>query len=346
MLDDLNIIKQRDPGGALVVASQQCKQAESAPEVINYKAVDKPIYNIIIAGMGGSALAALMLKTWLKSEMSESIEIVRGYQLPRYVNQDTLVIVSSYSGNTEEALACLDQARNRQAQLAIVSSGGELIKIAKDENISHVVLLPGIQPRYGVISNLSALLSLMISFKIVNKERLDEVVSSASWLTAETAKWIPSVSTNQNYAKVLALEAVGKTAVFYGGELSAPVAYKWKISWNENAKNLAFYNELPEFNHNEFLGWSSHPVEKPFAVFDIISNLENSQILRRFEITDRLLSGLRPKSIMVKLEGESLIKQMLWGSILADFVSIYLGILNNVDPTRVDLIEKFKSELK
>ncbi len=125
----------------------------------------------------------------------------------------------------------------------------------------------------------------------------------------------------------------------------APIAYKWKISWNENAKNVSFWNEYPEFNHNEFLGWTSHPVEKPFAVFDLISNFEHPRILKRFEISDRLLSGQRPKAMTIELKGKSPIAQMLWGSILADFVSIYVAVLNGVDPTPVPLIEKLKKEL-
>jgi glucose/mannose-6-phosphate isomerase len=108
---------------------------------------------------------------------------------------------------------------------------------------------------------------------------------------------------------------------------------------------LALWNERPEFSHNEYIGWTSHPVEKPFAVFDIISNLEHPQILKRFEISDRLLSGQRPKSTVINLAGESAIEQLLWGSILADFVSIYVAILNGVNPMPVHLIEKLKQEL-
>jgi glucose/mannose-6-phosphate isomerase len=124
-----------------------------------------------------------------------------------------------------------------------------------------------------------------------------------------------------------------------------PIAYKWKISFNENAKNIAFTNELPEFNHNEFIGWSSHPIEKPFAVLDLVSKFEDPRILRRFEISDRLLSGMRPKAITVNLKGDTPLRQMLWGSILGDFVGIYLALLNGVNPTPVDLIEKLKIEL-
>lgn len=345
MLDDINILNQRDTGNALGVASKQYQQTQFKAEVINSENDGRPIYNIVIAGMGGSALAAVMAKTWLKSDLPEPFEIIRGYELPNYVDNDTLVIASSYSGNTEETIACLQQAINKNAQVAVISSGGKLAQIADQNSISHVVLPAGIQPRYGVIYNLRALIALLANFGIVSEKRFQEIADTADWLQAKSQNWTSGVPTASNYAKVLALKAVGKTAVFYGGELTAPVAYKWKISWNENAKNLAFWNEYPEFNHNEFLGWTSHPIEKPFAVFDIISPLENSQVLKRFEVTDRLLSGMRPKSTVIKLEGDTLIKQMLWGSVLADFVSIYLAILNNIDPTPVVLIEKLKTEL-
>ena len=98
-------------------------------------------------------------------------------------------------------------------------------------------------------------------------------------------------------------------------------------------------------NHNEFIGWSSHPVEKPFVVFDLKSSFEHERILKRFEITDRLLSGKRPKATPIELGGDTILKQLVWGCVLADFVSIYVAILNGVDPTPVDLVEKLKTEL-
>ena len=138
---------------------------------------------------------------------------------------------------------------------------------------------------------------------------------------------------------------MGKTPVVYAGSKMSSIGYKWKISFNENAKNVAFCNEVPEFNHNEFIGWTSHPIEKPFAVIDLVSKFEHPQILKRFEVSDRLLSGQRPHAITVNLEGETPLHQMLWGCILGDFVSIYLAILNGVDPTPVPAVEKLKVEL-
>lgn len=345
MLDDSNVIMQRDPAGALQIALSQYEQVSFKAEVVNPDNDGRHITGVVVAGMGGSALAAMLVKIWLKSEMLVPIDIVRTYDLPEYVNQNTLVIASSYSGNTEETISCLKQAESKDAQIAIIASGGWLIDHANEKRIAHVLLPNGFQPRMAVINNLCALVSLLSNFGVIDQGKLDQIASKSDWLKSETANWAGDVPTEHNYAKQIALQAVGKTAIFYGGSLTAPIAYKWKISWNENAKNVAFWNEIPEFSHNEFIGWTSHPVEKPFAIFDLVSNLEHPKILRRFEITDRLLSGQRPKSTVINLAGESSIEQLLWSSILADFASIYLAILNNVDPMPVPLIEKLKQEL-
>lgn len=345
MLDDSNVLRQRDPANALGVAADQYQQARFAVAVVNPEHDGREIKRVVVAGMGGSALAALLVKSWLKAEMAVPFEVVRTYDLPGYVDASTLVIASSYSGNTEETLSCLADATGRGAQIAIISAGGKLIEAAQADDIAHVQLPDHLQPRMAVIYNLRALAALLGHFGITSHMAFNEIAETADWLADETANWTSDVSTDKNYAKQLALMAVGKTPVFYAGSLMAPVAYKWKISWNENAKNVAFWNELPEFNHNEFMGWTSHPVEKPFAVFDLVSDLEHPQILKRFEVSDRLLSGRRPKSTVVNLQGNTEIAQMLWGSILADFVSIYVAILNGVDPTPVPLIEKLKLEL-
>ena len=343
-LDNENILAQRDPEGALKVASEQFSQASFDAVVENKENDGREITSIVVTGMGGSALAALVAKVWLKNDIIIPFEIIRGYDLPAYVNEHTLVIASSYSGNTEETVSALGQAGDKGSQIGVIASAGKLIEIAADKSIAHVQLPTGLQPRMAVIYNLRALLALFENFGVV-QNKLQEIEELSQWLGAQTAAWAPTIPTTENYAKQLATQAVGKTPVFYGGALTAPVAYKWKISFNENAKNVAFWNEYPEFNHNEFLGWTSHPVEKPFAVFDLVSSFEHPQILKRFEISDRLLSGLRPKATVIPLVGDSPIAQLLWASILADYVSIYVAVLNGVDPTPVELIEKFKKEL-
>jgi glucose/mannose-6-phosphate isomerase len=345
MLDDENVLKQRDPQNALAVAAEQWKQIEYPTEVVDGDHDERAITKVVVAGMGGSALAALLAKAWLEQTLSIPFEVVREYELPAYVDASTLVIASSYSGNTEETVGCLAEAQQRGAQVGVLAAGGKLVELAEAEGIARVVIPAGLQPRMAVLFNMKALVTILVHFGILEASALEELASYGQWLKSETAKWLSDVPTDKNEAKQLALLAVGKTAVFYGGRITGPVAYKWKISWNENAKNVSMWNVYPETNHNEFMGWTSHPVDKPFAVFDLVSSFEHPRILKRFEVSDRLLSGKRPKARTIQLAGETALEQMLWGSILADFVSIYLAVLNGVDPTPVDLIEKFIAEL-
>ncbi len=345
MLDDANVLAQRDPEGALKVAAEQWQQVQFAADVVDGDHDNRPVTKVIVAGMGGSALAALVAKAWLEEELKIPFEVVREYELPTYVDDSTLVIAISYSGNTEETLGCLQQAQDLFAQVGVLAAGGQLVEQATAAKIARVEIPAGLQPRMAVLFNLRALVALLANFGVVQASKIDEVTQPGEWLHAQTEQWLSTVTTDKNQAKQLALLSVGKTPVFYGGRLTGPVAYKWKISWNENAKNVAFWNVYPEANHNEFIGWSSHPVDKPFAVFDLKSSFEHPRILKRFEVTDKLLSGLRPKAVPIQLEGDTPLAQLLWGSVLADFVSIYVAILNGVDPTPVDLVEKLKKEL-
>lgn len=346
MLDDLSVISQRDPSDALGVASQETNQLVAPISIENSEIDDRQITNVVLGGMGGSALAALVAKSWLKDQLNVPFEIYRTYDIPEYVSSGTLFIASSYSGNTEETLSALEQAQNVDALVAIIASGGQLIDKAKNGNMPYVEIPSGMQPRMAVNYNLKALVSLLVHFGLCSKASLDEISNSANWLAEETANWMPNIETEKNYAKQLAMQIVGKTPIFYSGSVNSPVGYKFKISLNENGKNVAYCNEYPEVSHNEFIGWTSHPVDKPFAVFDLVSSYDHPQVLKRFELSQRLLSGKRPHAFRIELKGESILNQLLWGSILADFVGIYVGILNGVDPTQVDLIEKLKNELK
>lgn len=345
MLDDANVVRQRDPEGALGIAAEQWQQVHYDAVLKNSDHDAREITKVVIAGMGGSALAGLLAKALLEEQLLIPFEVVREYELPTYVDGSTLVVASSYSGNTEETISSLEQARECGAQIGVLAAGGKLIETAEEHSIAHIVLPGGMQPRMAMLANLRALVTLLAHFGVVSNSLNDELAQTADWLREQTQQWLPDVSTDKNEAKQLALLAVGKTPVIYGGRLTGPIAYKWKISWNENAKNIAFWDVLPEFNHNEFIGWSSHPVDKPFVVFDLISSHEHPRIRKRFEVSDRLLSGLRPKANQIHLAGETVLQQLLAGCILADFVSIYVAILNGVDPTPVVLVEKFKDEM-
>lgn len=340
-LDNLNVIQQRDTHDALGVAAGEWAQLRWKPAV-DGEWHGGEIQKLVVTGMGGSALAAGMAKDWL--DLHIPFEVVKAYNVPKYVDEHTLVIASSYSGNTEETLSALADARAKGAKVAVIASGGKLIEIAEQDGLVRVKLESGVQPRMAVNSNLVALITLLEKVGIVNNV-VPELTAAADAMEDTVASWAANSPESENIAKQLAQELAGKTPVSFASNLMRSVAYKWKISFNENSKNVSFWNELPEFNHNEFMGWTSHPVQKPFGVIDLRSSHDHPQVKKRFEVSDRLLSGKRPKAIVIELQGDSILEQMLWGFILADFVSIYLAILNGIDPTPVDLIEKLKKEL-
>jgi len=346
ILDNLNVIKQHDPEGALDVIGQSAEQATWEAKIEQDDGQTFQPKNFVLAGMGGSALGALIAKNWLDRQYNLNLpfEIVRDYTLPNYVGPETLVICFSVSGNTEETVSSLNDAIEKGARVVIIASGGKLIDLAYERNLPFVQLGQISQPRYGVIMHLRAITCILAHYGSA-EGAYDEIAS----LTEEIAKVAKSLAadipTADNQAKQLALHCAGKTPIVYASSLFAPLAYKWKIGFNENAKNTAWWNQLPEFSHNEFIGWASHPVEKPFAILDLRSNLDNPRIAKRFELTEKLLSGRRPAAREIWLQSDSLLGQMLTGMVLADFTSIYLAILNGVDPTPVDLVEKLKKEL-
>jgi glucose/mannose-6-phosphate isomerase len=341
MLDDLKLIHQRDAQDALGVAEKQWQQL-----IYDYRIELNSfsnIRNIVLAGMGGSALPGVFLKTW--PEIKVPFETVRDYSIPEYVNEETLFISSSYSGNTEETLQALSEAESKKAQIVVLSAGGKLAEIAKAKNYPLYLIPGGIQPRMCSFYFIGAMIQIFESLNLVPSGKKEELASVADWLKDKTDSWKAEIPSLSNPAKKLALELVGKSVVVYGGPLLFPAANKWKICMNENAKNVAWTNQYPEFNHNEFIGWSSHPTQKPYAVVEIRSNLENERVQKRFEVTERLLSGQRPAPEVVTPIGETLIQQLLWSSNYGDYVSLYLALLNGLNPTPVDLVEKLKVDL-
>ncbi len=342
MLDDLKYIHSRDSADALGIAERQCDQLLHDFELPK---VEGNFRNIVYAGMGGSALAGLLSKIWPGYKLP--FEVVRDYHIPKYVSPDTLFVASSYSGNTEETLSCLAEAEKAGARIVVISDGGQLNAEALKKNYPIAKIPASDQPRYAVFYNLRALVTMLERAGLVAEADADsQLKQAAEFLRGEVQNWAAVVPLSKNPAKQLALELVGKSVVVYAGPLLAPAAYKWKIDINENAKTVAWWNQYPEFNHNEFIGWSSHPFDKPYAVVDLRSSLEHQRIQKRFELSEKLLSGKRPAPHVVQARGEALLEQLLWTVSFGDFVSIYLALLNGVDPAPVDLVEKFKKEME
>lgn len=342
MLDDLNVISQRDPQGFLGFAAEQPAQLRHNFGIAA-EHFSRPIKNIVFTGMGGSVLVAEFARTWPR--VNAPYVVSKEYALPSFVNEDTLVIAASYSGNTEETLEALEHARAAGAQIAVITHGGKLLENAEKHGDILAKLADAPQPRAGVFSAYRALVEILEAAQLVDPHATIELENIVESLEAAAKTWAANVPEANNYAKQLAQQMAGKTPIIYAGPLMAPAAWKWKIDVNENAKNTAWHGVIPEFNHNEFIGWSSHPVEKPFAVIDLLSSFEHERVKKRFEVSDRLLSGMRPASINVDAKGQSVVEQLLYLVLLGDHATTYLAILNGVNPTPVDLVEKFKKEL-
>jgi glucose/mannose-6-phosphate isomerase len=341
MLDDLKYIHEKDNQDALGTVSKQWQQL-SHDFKVNF-AAQQTINNLVLAGMGGSALPGPYLQTW--PGVAVPFEVVRGYELPPYVDQHTLYIASSYSGNTEEALSALAEAEERQAQIVVIAAGGKLLDIAKAKKYPLFQIPTGIQPRMTSFYFYAAFIQLLEPLGLVPKESRKTLQSVGSWLGEQVALWQPEIPSSKNPAKQLAQELMGKTVIVYGGPKMFPAANKFKISLNENAKNLAWVYQYPEFNHNEFIGWSSHPVDKPFAVVEFRSTMEHPRVQKRFIVSERLLSGMRPTPQVVEPQGDTVLKQLIWSVSFGDLVSVYVALLNGVNPVPVDLVERFKREL-
>lgn len=342
MLDDLKYIHNRDASDALGAAEQQYQQLNYEFEDIYQDQID--VDNIVFAAMGGSAIPALISQSW--PGHTKPFEVVRGYDIPAYVGPRTYFIAASYSGDTEETLSALAQAEARGAAIAVITAGGRLAAIARDKNYP-LALLPHVkQSRFTVLYGLKALLILLDQAgQLADSAVLNELEGATDFLQQAAQGWLPTVPTGRNHAKQIALDCIGKSVVLYSGPKLAPAAYAWKIGFNENAKHVAWQGQYPEFDHNEFTGWSEQPVDKPYAIVELRSGLEHPQVQKRFEVSNQLLSGRRPAPLTVQPDGETLLQQLLWSLALGNFVSLYTALANGLDPTPVDLVAKLKAKL-
>lgn len=234
MLDDLKYIHEKDAQDALGIAEKQWQQLE-----YNFEFTDdlnfSEVLNIVFAGMGGSALAALISTSW--PGYNRPFEICRNYNLPGFVGEKTLVIVSSYSGNTEESISALYEAESKGAKIVVLAGGGKLVELANEKNLPLILLPKASQPRFAVFYGLKALLTVLVNTKLLDSAILSELNDSSKFLQESINNWIPTVHSSNNLAKKIALDVIGKSPVIYTGPKMAPVGYKWKISFNENARS-------------------------------------------------------------------------------------------------------------
>jgi glucose/mannose-6-phosphate isomerase len=299
---------------------------------------------VVVCGMGGSAIGADLVLACLP-ELAVPAAVVRGYALPEWVSPETLVIAVSYSGQTEESLACAAQARERGCAPVCVSSGGNLAAFAEAEGLPLVVVPGGGQPRAAVGSLSMPLLATLEASGLCH-EHAGDVAAAAAQLEADLAMLRPECPDEDNPAKSLARRLENRLAVVYGAGPTGPVARRWKGQINENAKAPAFFNELPELDHNELMGWTSlpHVTASTVALF-LHDESDEERLTRRAELTAREYEALGVATELVAARGESRIARLFSLVQLGDYVSCYLALLYGVDPTPVDAIQAFKANL-
>ncbi|HOL21725.1 MAG TPA: bifunctional phosphoglucose/phosphomannose isomerase [bacterium] len=301
----------------------------------------KSIERVIFSGMGGSAISGDIITT-ISSENSKIPSFVnRDYTLPLFASDEkTLVIVISYSGNTEETLSVLEEAKKRKNSIVCISSGGKIEKIAREENIPFLKIPGGYPPRCALGYLFFSSYRIMENIGVVPPLEDELFTKMENWIE----RFIPE--RNDNLAKNLAEKLHNRIALLYSSNKFLPVITRWKTQIAENSKAFAFINVFPEMNHNEIMSWR-YPewfIEKCLPVF-IISRKEHPRINLRFEITKDIIFKKLPEIISLVPEGEKLIEEIFYLIILGDWVSFYLAILNRVNPTEIQEIDLLKQRM-
>jgi glucose/mannose-6-phosphate isomerase len=319
MLDDVLAIPDHLRDALWRVESARLEPAEAA--------------GLAVCGMGGSAIGADLAAAALGDRLTRPLLTVRGYGLPSWLTPEWTVLCSSYSGNTEETLACFAAAEALGARRLVAGTGGELVDDARGAGVP-VIGLPGIlQPRAAVAYMLTIAVEVAALAGVAPGLRT-EIDAAAAFLGERSEEL-------QTRAAEIAAQLEGSVPVVLGADLTAPVARRWKAQVNENAKLPAFFSELPEANHNELCGWSGDA----FAGVLLEDRDQHPRERRRFELTGGVISDAGARVVRLETEGETRIARLLWATMLGDLVSLALAEARGVDPLPVEAIEGFKAAL-
>jgi glucose/mannose-6-phosphate isomerase len=317
------------------------KAAEISEKIaVNYPKPD----NIIVAGMGGSAIGGELLKDYARSQAPVPIEASKDYTLPAYADSKTLVLVVSYSGDTEESLSAFLDAQRRKCMVYCVTSGGSLLEFAEKLNVPHLHIPAGMPPRAASPYLLVPQLVLLEKMGLVSRvsEGLRDASRNLEKISRENAPEKPAES---NPAKLLASRINGTVPVVYGFGIYRGVAQRWKQQFNENAKVPAKWEVFPELDHNEIVGWEkAGSLNRHFSTVFLRDKNEPIEVRSRIEITKTLMPK-DSKQFEVWSQGKTTLAKMLSTILVGDFTSVYLAVLRNVDPTPVQTIVTLKQKL-
>ena len=347
-LDDLYLLPKLDPGdmlGRIAELPKQCRDAWGNVQDLelpsNYRRVDK----VIILGMGGSAIGGDLLRTLAEPECAVPIFVNRDYQVPAFVDAGTLAIASSYSGNTEETLSAFEDARRRGAKLLAITTNGKLAERARELGVPLLTFSYESQPRAALGYSLISLVGVLTKLGLMADKSAD-VEEAAEVMEALQGEIGESVPLAENPAKRLAQKLHGHLPVVYGAGFLAEVAHRWKTQFNENSKAWGFFEQLPELNHNAVVGYQfpADLAEKVVIVM-LTSPLDHPRHKVRFRVTREILAKRGIACEEVEARGQSPLAQMLSLVHFGDYVSFYLAMLYEVNPTPVEIIAYLKERL-
>jgi glucose/mannose-6-phosphate isomerase len=296
-----------------------------------------PAAGLFVCGMGGSAIGGDLAAAALGDRLTAPMLTVRGYALPSWATPEWTVLCSSYSGSTEETLACFEAAEALGARRLVASTGGPLVDRARETEVP-VVGLPGIfQPR-AAVAYMVVIAAEVAALAGIAPRVHTEVDAAAAFLGEQS-------DSLQQQAREIATLVAGTVPVIYGSDLTAPVARRWKTQVNENAKSPAFWGELPEADHNEILGWAGAAGDERAAAIFLEDRDQHPRVGRRFELTAKAVGPGAAAVARVETMGETRLERLLWTVMLGDLVSLEIARQRGVDPLPVEAIDRFKEEM-
>ena len=298
---------------------------------------------LVVAGMGGSAIGGALARAALGDHASRPIFVTRAYGLPPWTTPETMVLCASYSGETEETLACYESAGALGAKRTVVTTGGRLAEMARADGVPVIPLPGGFQPRAAVAYMIVASLEVA-ALCGVGPRLTSEIDVAASHTEQLVAEWGPDAA-EDSLAKTLARGLFGTTPVIAGAGLTTSVANRWKTQINENAKQPCFWNELPELDHNEIVGWEGANDVGRFSAVFLDDSDAHPRVKERMDLTERLIAGNAVASFRAETRGQTAIERVISLVLLGDLVSIYLAALRGVDPGPVKVLDELKSAL-
>jgi len=347
VLDNLGEIKKIDKSDMLSFCLNAPQHYEKAAKLARRLRVHYPEpETIIVAGMGGSAIGGELLKDWAREKAHVPIEICREYSLPAYADANTLVVVVSYSGETEEALSAFLDALKRRCMTVCVSSGGTLREFAGKMGIPHLLVPSGMAPRATLPYLFMPLVVMLEKIGLVS-ETAAQISEAVRILKQVSSSNSPEKALEDNFSKTLASNVCGTVPVIYGFGIYRAVALRLKTQFNENSKNPAKWEFFPELNHNEIVGWeSAGEFAKCFSVIFIRDKEEPKPIRQRIETTQEIIGKELVKTFEIFALGEGQLARMLSTIVVGDFTSVYLAVLRGIDPTPVKTIAFLKEKMR